>query len=56
MSLQIIDALFKCLRMRGIVNSVAVTCESRLVCKAFGFEIPDGCAPTYTSKRSTIVF
>lgn len=23
------------------------------ICDAFGFEIPEGCRPTYTSKRST---
>ena len=24
-----------------------------LICDAFGFEIPEGCRPTYTSKKST---
>ena len=23
------------------------------ICKAFGFDIPDGCAPTYTSRKKS---
>ena len=27
--------------------------DQLLICDAFGFEIPEGCRPTYTSKKST---
>ena len=43
----------RCIEHTGKMKVITPFVGSHVdICKAFGFEIPEGCRPTYTSKKS----
>ena len=44
----------RCIEHRGHTKFITPFIGAQVeICKAFGFEIPAGCAPTYTSKAKS---
>ena len=45
----------RCIEHKGRLKFITPFVGAQVdICKAFGFDIPDGCAPTYTSHKKSL--